>query len=306
MDDCFATPEFLRFTRTEFSHLLTVGGVQRPIVVAPASNKFKHGSKVAITPICFSGGVGFDPVTGIHQLCESPTKISAGFIQTRDELTSIEPHAFQRLHEFSDGQYITEYRTNYVLDLSQGLPGLLSQMKKDSRSRVRKILAMEDKFHLVAGDKYLPFFSDCYDALSSRNHFHKNYRFEQQQWQTLITNSKWSLFTLLFENKPVAACVVGEVTDGYDYTFMASTPSKIDFSRALLIFLYNHLGTATTAEKLYLGGGIKEHDALASYKVSMGGQAVKMARYKFLKNDSMKVSLPSNILFSQISERWPV
>ena len=97
---------------------------------------------------------------------------------------------------------------------------------------------------------------------------------------------------------------VDDVNDGFDYTFMAYRPDLPGVSRANILFLYKYL-SENNEGYLDLGGGISEGDALARFKLGMGGIETKFNRMRFISKACSVFSELDIELENLLQERWP-
>jgi len=109
--------------------------------------------------------------------------------------------------------------------------------------------------------------------------------------------------SIFYEDKLVAACVLAQVEDSYDYSFMAFKKDHKDASRALIFLLRNHLNLINSCKYLYLGGGIRETDSLADFKKSVGGVGVPFTRMKFMNKKIFNIE--NKIAEKLLKGRWP-
>lgn len=305
----FSSEAFLKFSQGESEQPAQLVGSdpysKYPLFIKRSNNLiFKPNSTVCFTPICLSGPVQFDLHNEISYLCDNNPYLSAGFIQTRKILNRANQE--NQLISTQFGFVKQESRTNYMLKLGDVNDTFLAGLKRDSRSRINKIMKQKDEFDFTLASTVsdLECFSELYDETAQRNNFSPSYKFGLQHWKVLLENESWNLYLLKHQNKLVAGCVVSTVPDGYDYTFMAHVPGTFDYSRAIVYFLYQYLSKNSNAY-LSLGGGIAEGDSLARYKLSLGGQAVSFSRVKFVVNNRLSNRLSEKELFQLMEVKWP-
>ncbi len=274
-----------------------------PIVKVCSSGEFFPESHfICHTPICLSGPNVFDPDLDFDLLYEVQNVV-AGFIQTRQRVEQIKSNVERTSSKWL---FSEETRTNFAIPLGLDLDSLLTRMKRDSKSRIKKILKQYSNFSLTTtkSPEDLQFFSSLYSKCANRLSFSAQYRFELTNWLSLIEEHNWNLFILNFDDNPVAGCVTAKVNDGVDYTFMAYQSSELDFSRAMILFLYLHLSERESGF-LSLGGGISENDALSKFKLSMGGEPQYFRRLKFANRKALNTGVSEKNVQEAMRLRWP-
>ena len=148
----FATPEFLRFASPVMSPFNASGlassaeaGRLFPYFIHQRSNGLlPFASNYLVSPICFSGCARFDFKEEFVRGELAGLEISGGFLQSR------EPRS-QESGFYSSGDffYYLDSRSNYRLEPGLSEQAWLKSMKRDSRSRVRKILTAAGQFELL-------------------------------------------------------------------------------------------------------------------------------------------------------------
>ncbi|MEM0909986.1 MAG: hypothetical protein AAGJ37_03370 [Pseudomonadota bacterium] len=314
--NAYATQEFIKFAvkdRLSASYLLnmpgnipfwlTTKGCANPSILS------KKETLSAVTPICFSGPTKGDASRIVNTIIEHNPAVAAGFIQTRIEGNGDETAdaILHRSHEEQAAIY-EDFRTNYRIPLHLGVDELKSRMKRDSRSRVNKLKGCMDTFTIDTdkSKQNIQSFTDLYKHTASKNSFSHAYCFEYEDWDTLLQNPLWYLVTLHKDNVMVGGAVLASVPDGFDYAFMAYDDASPDLSRLLILVSYEFASSLHDDEGyFYLGGGISEEDALARFKISMGGEAIKFKRIKFAQTRDLLPSISQHELKAQMSMRWP-
>lgn len=266
---------------------------------------YKPKSLVCFTPICLSGATQYDEVADTEQLCQKYSALAGGFIQTRKVVDGI--NANRPILATSFGYIKQESRTNYQMELGLDLDSWLSSLKRDSRSRIKKIIRYQGQFELINTKNVADIAAFCklYSQTSKRSAFSESYQFSEQQWHQLFTDENWQLFLLKHQSRVVAGCVVSRVSGGFDYTFMAHDPGVYDYSRAIIYFLYNYLSSQSSGY-LSLGGGISENDSLARFKLGMGAAPVHFRRIKFVVTNRLQKNVSTNRLNELMEDKWPL
>lgn len=301
----FSTNAFLEFAHKEKNNLfyeVRSGEVLGLIFEHGKSDTFLKGTSICYTPIGFSGARSIN-TADLTLLINNNPNIAAGFIQSRSLLPNDKLGlGFQELNW---GCVLSEFRTNYRIPLTTEIS--LAAMKKDTRARIKKIQKHEAWFEFGSANsaEEIKAFSLMYHDTAKRAGFSKQYMFSELQWQKLLIDPNWQLYLLRYQNQIVAGCVVTDVEDGVDYTYMAYKLSNMDFSRALLWYLHKFL-VSNKQGYLYLGGGIEEGDSLARFKLSFGAEEVYCLRYKFAVSKNLNKDLTLPIIKSKMLERWPV
>lgn len=274
----FATPAFLAFAAPGLDARVVAlpGGRRLPLLhLERETPLFAGPRRFGVTPICLCGPSSFGPddlaVLAVDGL-------AGGFVQSRDPRGGESGfYARDGVCAFLDG------RTNYRLPLGLDDDALLARMKRDSRGRVRKLLDERSRFRMVegTGDRAaIARFAALYAQTAARAGFSPAYQFDEARLQGLLAAPPWRLFLLEHDGAVVAGAVVAEVDGGFDYTFMAYGEGPADVSRANVLFTYWHLGRDHQGS-FDLGGGIAEDDALARFKLGMGGEPVRFRRVRF-------------------------
>lgn len=279
-----------------------VNGQQLPIKLLHAGDLFKNDCRYAVTPICLSGPSQFEAETELSKLAGCPENIAAGFIQTRVPTLNENKQG-----HFDGGLYIKDVRTTYQLPLISCQQTRLAAMKKDSKGHIKKLLKLSGQvtFRLANCDSDIREFAAIYQRQAQQHKYVSQYQFTLEQWTQLLSNPQWQLYCLEHNDQLVAGCVVAQVDNGFDYTFMAHKKGSMDYSRALIWCLTEYLAQNHSGF-LNLGGGITEGDSLARYKLSMGAIAVYFARYKFVVTGQLVANHSDDELYQLMNGRWPV
>lgn len=278
--NAFTTPAFLEFAApgVDYDVVELSGGRRLPLLRLERSTPlFGEPRRFAVTPIGLSGPATFT-ADDLQPLAGAEHPIAGGFIQSRDP-RGADPEFFvaDGVCAYLDG------RTNYRLPLGLDEAALLGRMKRDSQGRVRKLLRDRDQFRVVdrTGDAAgISLFARLYEKTAQRVGFSEAYQFSEARLQGLLVAPPWRLFLLEHQGLVVSGAVVAEVDGGFDYTFMAYGDTLPDVSRANILFTYWHLSQHHTGF-FDLGGGIREDDALARFKLGMGGEPVSFRRARF-------------------------
>ena len=279
MNSGFSTDDFLKFSKpasdcvidSGYLNLLSDRGRIHHSVFKFNENLGKSCSFV-VSPICLSGSQHMDFELRFNMAALPAIVSMADFYRAGRRVTR-DPALLPTINNWH-----IDYRTNYRLPLNQTVEDLLRSMKRDSRSRVRKILAQRDRFELSLADSddAIKTFSDLYSTTAARLNFSKAYTFSLEQWRSLLLNDCWRLYILRMDGREIAGSVVCELEEGFDYTFTAYNPNHPEGARAILALLFLQLSSESSAF-LDLGGGITEDDALASFKLSMGGHPAHLS-----------------------------
>lgn len=312
MHSGFATPEFLQFARVHATTVIDAGILELAstgpfpyLIVTRENQAFPDGANFIISPICLSGAANFDiekTFSAIH-IALPEHQLAGGFLQTRD--TNCESNRFYQ----SDNWHIyIDSKTNYRMPLGLTDEELLVTMKRDSRSRSRKLLRQASEYQTIKvekGDKSaINVFSTMYNDTAERVNFSEPYRFTQEQFSTLLSSDKWSLYLLKASGTIASGAIVADVNGGFDYTFMAYWPELLDVSRANILFLYKYLSEDNQGY-LDLGGGISEGDALARFKLGIGGIETRFNRMRFISKGYSAFSEFDAELEKLLQGRWP-
>jgi len=266
---------------------------------------FPDGAPFIVSPICMSGSnhIRFSEEFEHGEL--AGTGITGGFLQTRDT-----DQNESGLLSTSHYHYYVDTRTNYRLTLGLDDNELLKSMKRDSRARVRKVLAAKEYFELKKAESsdstLIAKFAKLYTETAKRANFSALYTFREETWHTLLSNPLWNLFILEYKGDIVAGAVVSTQGEGYDYTFMAYQPCDVDVSRAIIIFIYKYLSNEGH-NFLDLGGGISEGDNLARFKSGLGANETHFKRVRFASNNALKKHqiLGTDNIRTLLTKRWP-
>ena len=308
MNSGFSTDDFLKFSKpasdcvidSGYLNLLSDRGRIPHHSVFKFNENLGKSCSFVVSPICLSGSQHMDFEAEIQYGCLAGDRFDGGFLQSRTE-----SNKGSRL--VADDKWLAyiDYRTNYRLPLNQTVEDLLRSMKRDSRSRVRKILAQRDRFELSLADSddAIKTFSDLYSTTAARLNFSKAYTFSLEQWRSLLLNDCWRLYILRMDGREIAGSVVCELEEGFDYTFTAYNPNHPEGARAILALLFLQLSSESSAF-LDLGGGITEDDALASFKLSMGGHPCSFERARFVRSDLVS-HLDAISKECLLKDRWP-
>lgn len=312
MTSAFATQEFLAFSRNstpevqdttivKTSHSNSYFPALRTSLSDVLTNKKNN---FIVSPICLSGSHDIDFASELESGSLGKQGFFGGFLQSRDH------------SEFSPGyskagNYLlyTDSRTNYRLNLDSDLDSLLKKMKRDSRSRVRKLLI---KRHLLKLkriennlDRNSEIFHRLYNATATRSSFPSSYIFQKNQWKTLLKCDLWNLYFVEYDGDIVSGAIVANLPNsGSDYTFMGYDSSDIDASRANIILLYEQL-SLDGKKFLDLGGGISEGDSLARFKKGLGSEKTLFKRVRFINLKEAISFADISDIKEVISRRWP-
>ena len=304
----YNTKEFLEFSKNSNKNVISKylftynkkRNYQFPIhLIYKDSNILKKNIYAIATPILFCGPTRSD---FIHQVLNNlDGRISSGFIQSRVEESDLVPNE-ENKHFF----YVIEKRNNFRINIKKDSQSYMKTLKKDSKQRYKKIYKENHKYKLIETSECntsVELFAELYNENSVINEFPKSYVFNKEMWKKLFISDLWKLYSLYYENKLIAACVLSQVENSYDYSFMAYNKDHKDASRALIFLLRDHLNSKGDIKYLYLGGGISETDSLANFKKSVGGEAIPFSRIKFLNKKIFNIEC--EIAKKLLKGRWP-
>jgi len=173
---------------------------------------------------------------------------------------------------------------NYVVNLKDGVEGVVQGMKRDSRSRVRKLKNRISETQIVRGPTYLKEFTKSYEALAQKLSFPQIYRFSFEEFATLESSSFIDLVNVVdAQGHWLCGAYVGKhgSTSSVDYLYSAVESEVTDGSRLLLCHLYEYYSRQQITH-FNLGGGISENDSLALFKLSMGGKPWTCHRFRLI------------------------
>jgi len=307
----FATQAFLEFSKqaitdpcaSGISNTLDQNGSYSYFIIKKDNILFPNGAPFIISPICLSGAtdIDFNKELEIGELAKMD--IAGGFLQTRDDREN--EVGFSGAGHF---YYYIDTRTNYRLDLGLDDEILLNHMKRDSRSRIRKIIKDSSNYRLLKINDNFEFysnaFSNLYYNIATHGRFDSQYLFDNNTWLKLVTNSLWGLYILKYKDEVVAGAVLSDLPCGYDYTFMGYKQCDIDVSRALIYFIYKFLSNQDKGF-LDLGGGIQENDSLARFKLGLGAYKTNFKRVRFVRRNVLGAGIHEGDLREHLMNRWP-
>ncbi|MBI87321.1 MAG: hypothetical protein CMG63_04490 [Candidatus Marinimicrobia bacterium] len=301
----FKTKEFLEFATNSLHYIdrgfIKAGNHNFPYIIINKENSINgQHSNFLITPICFSGPIGFN-LEELHIQINRTLKhyeLMGGFIQTCFELN--ENNSFKY---YQWGSAYIDFRTCYKIRLGNSLEDYIGKVKNDSKKRLKNILNEKKKYFLAeaSSDKDIKIFAEMYSRNAKESKFSPQYCFTLPCWIELLKNNLFKLYLLHYKGKVVSGTIITKINSGFDYTFMAYDREKSDVSRANLLYIARYLNDS--GKFLSLGGGIFEDDSLSKFKLSMGGEPYRYARYRFqigLDNESNK-----HIIKKKLKSRWP-
>tara|TARA_B100000519_G_C14220194_1_gene427136 strand:+ start:144 stop:1094 length:951 start_codon:yes stop_codon:yes gene_type:complete len=300
----FSTNSFIDFSTSNLEYIEKglvnlADGHSLPFIILQKTNSLYNKENFIISPICFSGPSYFE-MSEFYEIVQEQLKsfnIKGGFIQTRDSL----PIKTAKV-VYNWGAVFIDTRTNYRFYLNQ-TDDIILKMKRDSRTRIRKLLKNKDEFSVsIADSKYeINIFLNLYLNNAKKNGYSKLYLFSNDSWYKLLESDDFNLFLLKYKGEIVSGTVISTIYDAFDYTFMAYSSIIKDISRANLYFIYKMLNDK--GAYLDLGGGITENDSLSKFKLSMGGRPTPFKRYRFLFN-SKEIIFDKNH-FKHLMTIWP-
>ena len=294
--------DWLSYPQTGICHL-------KKIALSNALLDDKKSLTGVTSPICFSGPMNASPNRLIETLAQLEQPIAAGFIQTRVEENINEQ--LNQLEDVANHKVLKEFRTNYFLSLGADLTSLKKGMKRDSRYRVNKLACVMTKASIITEKslKNINVFAKLYEETAKRTGFSSAYYFSEKHWHQLLSSPLFHLVLIAIDNEIVAGAILAEVPDGVDYVFMGYHKSDVDLSRLTLLLCHDYAATELVREqahqRFYLGGGISEGDALAKFKMSMGGQPTSFVRLKFVNKDFLHKGYEKVALEEAMRGRWP-
>lgn len=294
--------EFKNISSTELSYWVIVNSLKDSIYIDDVV------IKSTVTPICFSGPSMGESGEIVTQLCQQIPDLAAGFIQTRCIVSSDNEQSC--LFIDSEKAYIEEPRTSYRIPLHLDNIGLKKRMKRDSKSRINKWFSAEIKVEVEAEKSLanIEVFARLYQETAQRGGFSDSYQFTIEQWQILLQSKNWKLLLVRLNNEVVGGSVLTRVNDGIEYVFMGAANHVPDLGRLVMYKSYQYACYWANSESgfFYLGGGITEGDALALFKISMGGEPVKFRRLKFVILSKLGQRMSDESIFARLKQRWPI
>ena len=261
--------------------------------------------KFICTPICLSGPRSFEE---LHMEISKFNKIDhfgGAYIQTRAKLTSI--NDIQETYN----DKIVSYRTVYYLLHTWSMDDWYSRMKRDSRSRFKKLAEYCDVSHITIervsfgesiDGELATQLSSKYHLTASERNFSSSYRFSAEQFLSLLNDPSWALIVVHANNDVIGFCIIGETEVDWDYTFAVSRPFHFDVSRLLIKKAFEF--AKENNKNLCLGGGISENDQLSDFKSRMGTEAVRLANFKII-SDKLLSFIGHSRFISYKTRRWP-
>lgn len=211
--------------------------------------------------------VGFQPSLGrafwtqhLDTIYDALSRTGAvtGFLQTKDDVADL-----------GNGLAINtaRYRTNYCIDLTRGLDELQAAMARDCRSRLKR--AVRTVEYDVRDDGDIAEFSRCYAEIAADKAFPPSYVFSEHDFRALQQVPGIDYLELRSAGAYLSGGFFAAHNGEVDYLFGANSRAKEDTIRLLVWEAIRHF-KARGAHRLCLGGGIREEDSLAQYKLRFG------------------------------------
>lgn len=308
----FTSDEFLTFAKDRNESVINQGILELDnerafpyFIVFRTNPMFPDGANFIITPICFSGPevLKNDDLEKIRHAF-ADYELAGGFLQSREvdsdkALFKENPLWFC----YSDS------RTNFRIPLGLADEDLTVRMKRDSRTRTRKLIKQNSHYKLIkAGSNKndeIREFAEMYDQIADRTNFPAHYRFSERKWCELLENPEWNLYLLEYNDQLISGSIIANLGEGFDYTFMGYRPEYMDASRANVYFLYRYLSEKKPKGYIDLGGGILESDSLESFKSGMGADRTSFKRLRFIFKSGLKGYVDETDIFTALTTRWP-
>jgi len=268
-----------------------------PLFVTTHSRKFKH----------FSSPPGFlSPLTQSHfidqcnDLLSLPksTKPLTAYLQFRD-------NKIEEIISFLEKNnicYNIDERFLVILDLESETT-MLAKTKRDTRSRLKKILRYKYKTTI----KYDRLFSEFYSNIAERNKFSLIYKYNNSDLENISRLNNIIPISIYDENGfYIGGSILGQVNNNIcDYILSAY---NLNYQNSGRIILWHSVVKAKELgfKNINLGGGIKNNDSLESYKLSFGGKLKEFYIFKLIL-DTKKFSNIYNISLTSNSHegRFP-
>jgi len=190
---------------------------------------------------------------------------------------------------------IQRYRTNYYFDLALSERELLANMKKDARQRLRKAIK-NISFNFFENEVSSEFITN-YQRIGLTNNFSLMYQFTEDQLLGFADVVGIKYIEIRNEGKFVAGGFFGVNDTEVDYLYGANNEYITDSIR-LLIWTAIQYFQKQKAHKLFLGGGVSEHDSLATFKARNGTYEQKCRTIRAVINKD-KAQCYANASFSK-------
>lgn len=216
------------------------------------------------TPVGFQASVGAgvwaSHLDGAYEALAATGALTS-FIQTKDDLSGL-----------GDGLVVNadRFRTNYCVDLRRELDDLLAAMARDCRSRLKKAARTVNYEFRVGED--VSEFTHRYQRIAEQKGFAKAYRLEEDDFRCLGRVPDMEYLELRCAGTYVAGGFFASCRGEIDYLFGADN-GQFDDAIRLLVWEAIKYFKASESRYLFLGGGIREEDSLAHYKLRFGCEA---------------------------------
>ena len=234
-----------------------------PLIKKEIKNELWHG----YTPIHFQEQINrnfwLKNISAISDALLEANCISF-YIQTKDFIKS--------LSESNDNLFdISRFRTNYFFDLNRSEEDAISEHKRDSRSRLRKVL--RSKYEVITNSLNYNDFHHYYAANAERLNFSDKYFLDLKTIKNIA--NMITLIEIKSENGTfLASGIFAESENEVDYLYGSDSFERKDSIR-LLVHEASNFYKSKGFKKLFLGGGISENDNLAQFKERMGTTEAK-------------------------------
>ena len=306
INSCFATKEFMDFAHGANSYSFITENSCFPVKITSSTINLPGNKSISFpavtTPICFSGpdqtffkqqnASTSDLILDLPECINNSCNSDAGFVQTRIPIDSF--ISFPSIFKRNGFDICLDTRSAYLLNYGCDVATLLSLMRKDSKQRCTRILKSSESYEFIASAdmdehckiRYVQRLSHIYKRIGTQKNFSADYLFTYDDWLRLFSSSLWTFHVLRdCTTDALSFAVIGETAFGHEYAFAVAEPSKMDLSRAMILFSYLYLSARNNPKfgGLNLGGGITQDDSLASFKSSMGAKRINLARIKFSK-----------------------
>lgn len=306
-NNCFLSPGFksLAGVSDEDDQIRDLMGIKFPIVFSNSKAHSSNFSLYAITPICLSGPILVEHLYEALAKLKDVEKFGGTYLQTRLDFDKVSRNLL------SANNIHISYRTVYELDTGLAQEQWFQLMKRDSKSRFKKVLKdLNDNtlscdfhdFNTIVNDATITDIYQIYQTTANLKGFGSSYQFSGNDFANLLADNSWALLAIRQEGKMLGFAILGDTSKDIDYTFAATTKSAFDISRALILCAFNI--SKNLKKNLCLGGGISENDELAIFKQRMGSSTTKFLNLKLISSPLLD-EVGDRYFNEYECKRWP-
>ena len=262
-ESCFAMSRTTHYPT--YLYCLEFNGTK---IICPIAERMFQGHTDIVTPYGFSGFTG-------NGALENFPEIWKAFARANGYLCGyIGLNPFLRGSLFVDPKDLYSNNQLYAIDLTLSTEQLFSKL---STNRKRQLKHFSTNMGIYSTDKsqLKTFFLESYHAFFAKRHASSVYNFSQETLQCLVDLDNVFMVGVMRNEKVEAVSLFAYTEFVAEYLFNVSAPEGQEHTASLIWYAVQFL-KEKQIPLLNLGGGVKDGDSIAQFKLRFGPDVVPL------------------------------